>query len=151
MQNNRINRLIKRAEALYSLGKPLTNEEIRTTESSLNVILPNDFKKINLQYSYEYIDFFEFYAFRDEVIEETLGFREICSLPNEYVLLSNENSTDFVFINTKSGEVIWCGLQDVNNLFENKPMTNNPTIFPSFTDFFEFLLDEEEKMQAEDD
>ena len=44
MQNNRINRLIKRAEALYSLGKPLTNEEIRTTESSLNVILPNDKK-----------------------------------------------------------------------------------------------------------
>lgn len=59
----------------------------------------------------------------------------------------------FLLLKTKSldeSEVIWCAYQDCFNLCDKKPMEYNPTIFPSFTNFFEYLLDKEEKMQAED-
>lgn len=59
----------------------------------------------------------------------------------------------FLLLKTKSldeSEVVWCAYQHFFNLCDGRPMEYNPTIFPSFTDFFEYLLDEEQKMQAED-
>jgi len=153
MQNNRIDELIKKAKILYSLGRPLTNEEIMTAESSLGVIFSDDLKKINLRYSYEFLDFFDFYGLCDEVINQTLALRESWNLPQEYVVLSEDDVSMLLLktISAEKSEIIWCDEPDFFNLCEGKPMVYNPTIFSSFTDFFEFLLDEEEKMQAEDD
>ena len=68
-------------------------------------------------------------------------------------MLSQQDDVSFLLLKTKSLDesgVIWCAYKDFFILCEGKPMEYNPTIFPSFTDFFEYLLYEEEKMQAED-
>lgn len=68
-------------------------------------------------------------------------------------MLPQQDDVSFLLLKTKSldeSEVIWYAYQYFFNLCDGKPMEYNPTIFPSFTDFFEYLLDEEEKMQAED-
>jgi hypothetical protein len=70
-------------------------------------------------------------------------------------LLSNEIDGSSVFLETqdspdKPSPVIWCDEMDVYNLCDTGEFKYNPTIWPSFTDFFEYLVEQEEKMQAED-
>jgi len=153
MQNDKINLLTKKASVLHPSGKPLTKVELQQIEDSLDIVLSYDFKKINEYYNYSYLWYFDFCSFPRGVIEETHYYRKRNDLDQNYLILSNQDEMTVVMkiISTKKSEVIWCGLEDFFNLCENKPMEYNPTIFPSFTDFFEFLLDEEEKMQAEDE
>ena len=151
INKNRCNKLIEKARELR-IAPILEKEEILKLEKQLQVILPEDFKYINSVYDYEYIGFFSFYSFSCGVIEETLYYREKYTLNNNYLVLSSDGS-DFLLFYIKSNDeskVVWCTYNDFFNLCEGKPMEYNPTIFPSFTDFFEFLIDEEEKMQAEE-
>ena len=148
----RCEELIKRARTIKEA--PVLNADIiYNAENSLAVILPEDMKYIGSKYHYEYVRFFSFYHLGDEVIEETLYYRVNYNLEKEYVILSKQDDVSFLLLKTKSldeSEVVWCAYQDFFNLCYGRPMEYNPTIFPSFTDFFEYLLDEEQKMQAED-
>jgi hypothetical protein len=45
--------------------------------------------------------------------------------------------------------VIWCSYEDIFNLCDGEGFKHNPDIWPSFTDFFEYLVIEEEKRTAE--
>jgi hypothetical protein len=149
------NQLIKKAKILNE-APILGIKEISKLENQLQVILPNDFKYINNLYDYEYIGIFSFYNFRQtgiqSVIGETLALREAWNLPKEYIVLAEDDVSMLLLktISAEESEVIWCDEPDFFNLCDGQPMQYNPTIFPSFTDFFEFLIDEEEKMQAED-
>jgi hypothetical protein len=145
------NQLVEKAKILNE-APILDIKEISKLEKQLQVILPNDFKFIVNQYNYEYIDFFSFYSFKSGIYNETIYYRTNYNLRNEYLILSSDGS-DFLLFKTNTSEkseIIWCAYQDFFNLCDGQPMQYNPTIFPSFTDFFEFLIDEEEKMQAED-
>jgi hypothetical protein len=151
LDRKKCNQLINKANTLCK-APILDRKEILQAEKKLEVILPNDFKYINSLYNYEYIGFFDFYSFSFGVIEETLYYRTHYNLDNNYLVLSSDGS-DFLLVNTKSlseSKVIWCSYNDFFNLCDGKPMEYNPTIFESFTDFFEYLVDEEDKMQSED-
>ena len=143
--------LVNKAKTLNK-APILSAQKISQLEQKLQVILPNDFKYINNQYDYEYICYFDFYSFPIGNTEETLFYRNKHKLGNNYIVLFWDGAF-FVILYTISSEksqVIWCNSPDFFNLCDGKPMEYKPTIFQSFTDFFEFLLDEEEKSQAED-
>jgi hypothetical protein len=154
MVSNRLSKLTNRAKALYETIS-LTLEEIYYVQAKLNVELPDDFKKLCISCSYEISYPFDFLNFGtdDGVIGETQYYRKNYSLPDNYMILSQQDDVSFVLlkaISVDKSEVIWCDYQDFFNLCNSKSFQYNPTIFPTFTDFYEFLLDEEEKMRAEE-
>ena len=50
----------------------------------------------------------------------------------------------------KPTPIYWCDEVDVFNLCEEGVFKYNPTVWASFTDFFEYLVNEEEKRQLEE-
>ncbi len=163
MQNDRIKQLKTRASELVNEMFPLNDEQIEHVEKSLNVILPEDFKILCKHCSYESFSFFENHTFRNnninnvmynsEVIFRTRDDRKILNLPHEYILLSGNDDGGALILKTiddKNSQVIWCDSEDFYNVCGGRPLEYKPTIFESFTDFYEFLLDEEERIIAED-
>ena len=150
MQNKIIRKLISRATSL-GWDIVLTSTEIAKVEKELEIVLPKDFKTLCGNCSYEAAFFFEFYNFGDleGVIGETLGLRKACSLPGNYLVLAMDDAGPVLMkINSiNSAEVILCSYKDFENICKTKPYYENPTIFPTFVDFYEFLLDKEEKIQ----
>jgi hypothetical protein len=127
---------------------------IKNVERGLNVFFPNDFKVLCEFYGYDYFRLFDFLNFErvDGVIGETLYYRSNHGLAENYIVLFSGN-VSFVVLHIESSnesEVIWCDYLDFFNLCDGLPMEYKPTIFPTFTDFYEFLLDEEEKLRAEE-
>lgn len=155
MQNELYTKLIARAKSLR-FAPVLNIEEIVSVEKTLKVIFPQDFKDICLRYDYEYIGPFEMYNFslddQYSVKGGTISWRNNIGLPNNYIVLAENGSSAVIMkIIDKTSNIIWCALEDVLNICDGTPMKCNPTIFPSFTDFFEFLVNEEEKIQKEEE
>ena len=153
MKNKKALIVLERIKKL-GLDKPITKKEIAFVEQSLNVVLPNDFKFFCSHCSYEFFYFFDTLRFTDSedcgVISETKGWRESIDLPHNYLVLTDDGTSSVLMKleNNHKSSVIWCSLEDVLNLITNKKMQYNPTIFNSFTDFYEFLLNEEEKERS---
>jgi hypothetical protein len=130
--------------------RPLSMESLYNIKNSLNITLPEDFIFLNKICRCDFFNFFDFYNFDIGVVSETKGWREGINLPNNYLVLCDDGTSAVLMkIDNDQDSVIWCALEDVLNLCDGEPMIYNPTIFPSFTDFYEFLLDEEEKSRAE--
>lgn len=148
MENNKINICINRTKNISAENKiPITKEDIVLLENQLNVVLPNDFKKICAVCSYEFISYI-FHNFPEDVILETIALRERYNLPHEYIVLESTQDPGPILLKTESidrCQVILCSHYDFRNICSRKPCNENPTIFISFTDFYEFLLDAEEK------
>lgn len=120
-------------------------------EHKLDVKLPNEFKEIASYYDGYYdIAFKSFFSFSPQIegwnIADKTNFYRGCDLklPKKFVALY-EGEEDITVLDTTVGKVYWLGTSDIYNLADGSPLLDNPTIFPSFTDFFEYLLDEEEK------
>lgn len=134
--------------------RPLNSEGMDFVSSQLGVVLPDDFRKINSVFDYEYLGSFQFPCFYQNgnsgVVDETLGNRESLNLPSKFVILSIEDDVSVLLLETqdspeKSSPIIWCDMfPDFFNICEGKPIEQNPTIWPSFTDFFEYLVEQEE-------
>lgn len=158
-----MNNLAEDIEKLSRLGKfrSVDVEYLKIIEDNLNIILPKDLKEITKHYSGEMLGAIEFFNFNGgeeddySIISKTNFYRKIpdFNLPHQYIPL-HESEVSFVVLETqdspeKPTPIIWCSIEDAYHLAAGKPLEDNPTIFPSFTDFFEYLLDEEEKMRAE--
>lgn len=135
----------------------LTETDIKLVEKELGVVFSSAFRELNAILRYDYLSAFEFLNFQTPygVIEETLKLREFCNLPESYVVLTIEDDVRAVLLETvsnvnKENRVIFCTLYDLQNVNENGVMVEDPTIFPTFTDFFSYLLDQEEKLRAEE-
>lgn len=149
--SQKVTTLVEKAKSL-SDGKPLTKEEIHELEQTLGVRLPSDFIEINSVCSYEFIYFTSSLNFPSGVIEDTLYYREQEGLSDDYIVLSHDDVSFEILhiLPCDKSEVIWCDVPDFYNLCEGKPFEYNPTIFPTFTDFYSYLIDEEEKIRAEE-
>ncbi len=152
--------LIKRSdnlvnEACLTENEPyLTEIDIQFVEKELGVILSPAFRKLNAIFRYDYSSAFEFLNFQTKteysVIGETLKLRQFCNLPTNYVVLAIQDDVTAVLLETASGankenKVFFCTIYDLQNVYENGEMVEDTRIFPTFTDFFRYLLDEEEK------
>lgn len=142
----------------YFKSSGLSKQQIDKIEERLKINLPQDIKNILKIYDGYYdIGGLSMFSFLQNnkwnVCEKTEFFRKKINLPKEYLVLQ-EGEESFIVLKTndtliENAPVFWIGISDVYNLIENKKLEDNPIIFPSFTDFFEFLLDEEEKIRAE--
>jgi hypothetical protein len=137
---------------------PLSIDEISNVEKNLGVYLPRDFIEISQICSYEVIGYFDFYNFTlmgvHSVIGATIAARKNVNLPNNYLLLYEDDASVIVMKTpsnpNEEGEVIWCAIEDVYNLIDQLSLRYDHTVFKTFTSFFEFLLDKEEKERAEE-
>jgi hypothetical protein len=154
MENNdKLLSLIERAKTLRK-RPPLSMEEIKIASNELAVCFSKNFVDFSLLYRYDYLDVFEWRSFPIGIVSDTLDLRKK-GLPHRYVLLADEDDAGSVFLETqdspeKPSPVIWCAMEDVYNLCEGKGCKYDATIWPTFADFFEYLVDREEKEQAEE-
>lgn len=145
-------KLLKVAQELHRLSQysAVSDISIKRAEKALEIIFPTDFKKFCTVYSYDYCRLFSFFSFDEGVIDKTLEWRKSVNFPRNCVGLAEEGESAIIMrITGDNAEVIWCSIPDLYNLCEAKPLEDNPTIFPTFTDFYSYLLDEEEKIREE--
>lgn len=153
MNNNIIENLKNRAVKLVGYH-PLSLKEIANVESNLNLRLSNSFKDISSKCSYEYLSAFNFFNFgsQDEgsVISATLGAFNYFSNRGEYMVLYQDDAGVLLMtdISEKSEKIYWCALEDFERVIRKDKLLYNHKFFSSFTDFFVYLLDEEEKSRA---
>ena len=155
MDKNKCDLLVKKAVVLYSSPKIGTLEYLRHLECNLNIKLPNDFSYLWGKYNYQYTYKFDWCCIENKCFEYTQDLRKD-GLPHRFVLLAGYgDECGSVFMETqddpeKTTPIYWCDEVDVFNLCEEGVFKYNPTIWPSFTDFFEYLVNEEEKRQLEE-
>mgnify|MGYP000068637550 FL=1 len=151
---NKITNLLSRASKICC-SRGITSLEIQKIQNVLDVVFPNDFLDISYNYHFEYLDCFDWSGISTGTIEYTQILRQE-GLPNRFIILAGfRDDAGSVFMETqdnpeKPSPVYWCDMEDVYNLCEEGVFKYNPTVWPSFTDFFEYLVNEEEKRQREE-
>lgn len=114
----------------------------------LNVVFSNDFISFIQKYRYDCFRSHEWFSFdgddQNSLVFATLSFRKNHNLPNQYLILEWEDTCAILLKTQDSRDqvspVIWCDHEDLDNLCQGKPFEYNPTIFPTFTDFFQHLV-----------
>ena len=154
-EHSRIENLLIRAEKLNVGARPILNEEINYVRDKLGVKFSKDFIEISKRYSYEFFGRFDFANFGLDnsysVIFETLQVRKNIGFPLDSLLLYEDDASVIVLKTmddpTSPSPVIWCTVEDFYRYCEGVPLEYSHDVFPSFTDFFEFLLKREEEEQ----
>ena len=131
----------------------LKEENINNICSKLSVNFSKDFLSLAKYVDFEYFNAFHIYSLLSEdeysVINETLRLRLECGLHKETIFLFEDDAS--ILLMRCCGtheEVYWIAVEDFYNYCEGKPLEHNPTIFKSFPEFFEYLLNEEEKSRS---
>lgn len=154
-----MNNLESKYLSLYE-KRGISDQEINRIENELGVLLPRDMKEI-LSYYDGYFDVASFSLFSFvqnlgswNIIDKTKFFRKAISLPKKFVVLK-EGDGSIVLLDTFSDQkepgqqIIWLSSSDVYNLISGNILNDSPIYFPTFSKFFEYLLDEEESIRQE--
>lgn len=159
MTQKKLDMLIDKYLALFPRRK-VSEENLKYIENKLGIVLPEDFKAVaNVYDGYEELAGQSLFSFDPNiedwnVVSKTLFYRESdCKLPTRYLAL-REESENFVVLETQPivtepARVVWCSLTDAYNLEDMSKMVDNPIIFPSFADYFDYLIKEEEQIRKE--
>lgn len=138
---------------IYELNLPSMPEaEFRNVENKLNIRFSDDFINIARVVDFQYMNCFDMNNFLLEnnrsVIGETLAMREH-GLPNDTLVLFEEYESIMLMkcLGTHE-EIYWIAIEDFERFCNGEKLEYDYTFFPTFTAFFEYLLDEEEKERA---
>ena len=146
MITNNIETLAMRASKRDPSDLKITLEEIHQVEKTLAIKFSDEFKKGNIIYGYDIVGSFDFHSFPQGVVQKALRLRRNANLPNDTLMLSEDDAS--VWLMKCLGdheEIYWIAVEDYYHYCDNEPLEYAPTIFPTFTDFFAYLLDEAEK------
>lgn len=157
---NSLNKLIERAKKATDIDICMDEGDILKVASRLNVTLPQEFVQINTSFRYDLLydgDLLDFTSDQwSGVIKNTIKLREKYKANfNMYVdvskvlllsleafggilMLTNENPSEVA-------KVISCSLSDIHNYLVNGNFEDPHDEWPSFTAFFEYLIEQEEK------
>ena len=171
MQSN-LNKLIERAEQINKKVWKTTfpsvdNRYFYEIEKNLKIVLPNDFVKLTSHISYECSNFVQFLIVDvavddvDGVIKTNLELRKEYEKYSEgksdmsHILVLADDDGGSVFMITqdspeKPTPVIWCDYGDMYYYSIHKNFRNPHDKWPSFTAFFEYLVEQEEQRLRED-
>lgn len=149
-----MNTIMERYLTLFPKDRGVDSQELRKIEKILEVNFPQDFKKITMFYSGGNIgglSLFNFNAnFEDDysIVFKNLSYRKKINLPKNFLVLYDEYG--FILLNTEKakngvGEVLDIAPTDIFNLTNGKLLQSKHKIYKSFTDFFGYLLDQEEE------
>lgn len=162
MQINKINSLIKKIKEMRIELCEIKENLINELSNQLNVVLSEDYKLLSQKYNYEYFPpIFEWCGFPDGIIKYTKELRER-GLPHKYVILADNGDGGWILMETKdspekSSPIIWCDYYDIFNLcekgaFDSQGIPEYELItWPSFTDFFEYLIERYKKEWCNDE
>lgn len=149
-----INSLINRYLSILK-GWKLDFEKV---SNRLGVTFSKVFSNIAKKTRYDVFRKCEFFAFDvkedDEfgVLHATLRLRESMGLPHNVLFLAEDDaSLWFMKCFGDHEEIFWIRIEDGENFCQGKPLEYDYDHFPTFEAFFEFLLDEEEKMRKEEE
>lgn len=122
----------------------------------LGVSFSNEFKAINDVARFDYLDTLEWHNSDQtgdySMIGDTLFLREEYNLPNNVVAIANQGeSILFMKCLGDHEEVYWIDNVDIERFCNGEPLEAWNKVFPTFIDFFKYLLDEEERSRAEDE
>ncbi len=121
-------------------------DDLENAEKLLHVKLPEDFKKISLAYTIDYIGGIPNYqiargASTLNIVDETLRIRKAIGLPHEFVFLSELDSS-VILLNTVSiPAVIWVDSVAIGRL-DSLEQTEYDS-WDTYHDYFEFLIQTE--------
>lgn len=143
-----INELKKRYVEKYG-HRPVLNDDIHKLEDVLSISLPNDFKEILKFYDGSGFYFLELLDISQNnnklsVLTETLRLRSSVNLELRYLVLAEPPESLIVLDSMDNGKVIWIDSYDIDSLNKNK-FKCTPDIWPTFSSFFKYLLDEEDE------
>lgn len=167
MQNNLRNELIVRGCEInrnkLNISPPgIDISYIDRTEIILGIMIPNDMKYIYEKISCDLLGTFEFFDFTvDEddwngIIKNNIELRAEFSKSSEgksdlsHILVLADDDGGSVFMITqdspeKPTPIIWCDYGDMYYYSIHKKFQYPHDEWPSFTDFFEYLVEQEEK------
>lgn len=122
----------------------------------LGVSFSNEFIEISSQVGFDYFGNFSWFNSDQtenySIIGETKDLRTERNLPNNTLWLT-EDDASLLFMKCLGDheEIFWIAIEDGERFCEGKPLEYDYDFFPTFADFFKYLLDEEEKSRAEDE
>lgn len=157
MNTQKLSKLKNRYLKLYPDDTGVKNEELEKIQKTLNINLPEDFKLITSFYSGGFLGDFSIFTISSDdsddfgIINRALVFRDIIKLPEKYLPLYSEYGFVYVDLDSTSKnfkKVIYCSPEEAQLLSDRSFPKEPYWAFPSFTDFFEYLITEEENERA---
>ncbi|REK19408.1 MAG: SMI1/KNR4 family protein [Planctomycetota bacterium] len=148
MNQERLAQLHQRYVALYS-EEPTRGGGIAELQALLDVSLPDEMQAIAEFYSGGIVGGISHNSFDPEpaaasIAKTTLSFRSAINLPYRFIVLA-ELDESVIVLDVESEVVTWCDNCDVSRLDGSSEMLGKTETWPSYADFFEFCLDEEEE------
>lgn len=133
--------------------EPPPEDAIAGLESSLDVTLPDDVKAISQFFRGDLLGGISHYSFdgsssATNIVNETTRLRSAIGLPHRFIVLA-EPAESLIVLDVDSGVVTWCDNFDVSRLNGSSEMLGKPDTWPSYAEFFEYLLDEEGEERGE--
>jgi hypothetical protein len=152
MQEN--NLLIKK---ITEMNLPtLAIHDIKNLQNKLSISFSKEFYDLSNLGDFEYTNIFNIYNLNLDtdysVIGETTRLRKECNLPHDTLYLSEDDAS--VLLMKCLGdheEIYWIAIEDFERYCNGEPLLYDATIFKTFSEFFEYLLDKEEESRAEEE
>jgi hypothetical protein len=142
-----ISQLKKRYERLNG-SKPVDPNYVQAMARELGMILPEDFVEATKFFDGGGFGVLQLHAIgahpATNVLTETKRIREAIGLPSQFLVLGEPPESFLVMDCSKGGQVVWCDAVDAKRLGREK-LSQQPETWSSFGEFFEHLLDEEER------
>jgi hypothetical protein len=134
-------------------SKQVFNHEKLSHLLGVNFSAP--FKEIAEKGRFDFLSHIDFFSIDQEgensVVGETLRLRENANLPKNTLILSEDDASLLLMkCLGDHEEIYWIAIEDYDHYCNDEPLKYKHTFFPTFTDFFSYLLDEEEKRRAEE-
>jgi hypothetical protein len=149
----------------HYVGMVIDDEKFNNVSKNLDITLPKDFIEINKMFRYDVFSMQEFLDFSEEkkdwgIIKNNLELRkEFAQYSNgksdmSHILVLADDDGGSVFMITqdspeKPTPVIWCDAGDMFHYSVTGKFRNPHDEWPSFTDFFEYLVEKEEEKLRE--
>jgi hypothetical protein len=139
--------LRKRYVRLYG-EHPAVPAHLSEIEARLGLTLPQDLRRIAEFFDGYGFDTLPLYSLTTEnrswtVLYHTLQLRSAVALPQHFVALAEQPESIIVMNCAEGGRVLWIDGAYARGLATNAPLDKHEE-WPSFVEFFAYLLDEEE-------
>lgn len=145
---NDINELQNKYISLYDDVDGISKEYLDKIEHELQIKLPKDFCEISSFYSGGIIGGKDIHSFLftdpTNIIGETLRIRKAVGLPNRFVIIAENDMSIIVMEIEHTPSIIWLDSVEITKLDE-QDFISKPDVWKGFSDFFCYLLDEEEE------
>ncbi len=138
---------IKQRYDLLFPDEVITPQVVTKIEQQLQLQLPDDFKEIALFFNGGLvggISIFSYANHHPNLIEETLRLRKDIQFPHSLVFLAEPAGSMIVLDTATTPSVIWCDSIDVYQLHD-RSFQVAPDTWDTFSDFFAYLLTQEEQ------